>query len=89
MLIVRRRSGESLLIGDQVEIEILDLGASHVKLGIRAPREITVLRKEVQLTREANRTAATSLSGELLPRLLGSFSSLSCNPSSSPTHPER
>lgn len=89
MLVVRRRAGESLLIGDQVEIEILDLGTSHVKLGIRAPREITVLRKEVQLIGEANRAAASSLSGESLPLLLGSFSSLSANHSSKTPTPKR
>ena len=58
MLVIRRRAGETLLIGDAIEIEILELGPTQVKLGIRAPREVMILRKEVQLTREQNRAAA-------------------------------
>ena len=61
MLVIRRRSGESVMIGSQVELEILEIGYSQVKLGIRAPREIIVLRKEIQLTREQNRAASQSL----------------------------
>ena len=58
MLILRRRAGESLLIGDDVEIEILDAGSWGVKVGIRAPKGITILRKELRTVREANREAA-------------------------------
>jgi carbon storage regulator len=58
MLVIRRRAGESLLISDNIEIEILELGPTHVKLGIRAPRQIAVWRKEVQVTAEQNRAAA-------------------------------
>jgi carbon storage regulator CsrA len=49
MLVIRRRAGESLLIGDDIEIEILGLTQGHVKLGIRAPKTVTILRKEVRL----------------------------------------
>lgn len=58
MLILRRRAGESLLIGQDVEIEVLETGPSGVKIGIRAPKEIAILRKELQMTRAANRAAA-------------------------------
>ncbi len=58
MLVIRRRPGEALLIGDDVEVEILDIMGSQVKVGIRAPREITVLRKEIRLTIDQNRAAA-------------------------------
>ena len=62
MLVVRRRPGESLLIGDDVEIEILDATPSHVKLGIRAPKQITVLRKEIYLTQQQNAASACEVS---------------------------
>ena len=62
MLVIRRRLGEVLLIGCDVEIEILEATASQVKLGIRGPRSITVLRKEIHLTREQNRVAARETS---------------------------
>ena len=58
MLILRRRAGESLLIGSDVEIEILDVAGSAVKIGIRAPKDITILRKELELTRRQNCAAA-------------------------------
>jgi carbon storage regulator len=58
MLILRRRAGESLLIGDEVEIEVLDTGSWGVKVGIRAPKGITILRKELRMVREANCAAA-------------------------------
>ena len=58
MLVIRRRPGEALLIGEEIEVEILDISGGHVKIGIRAPREVTVLRKEIRLTIEQNRAAA-------------------------------
>jgi carbon storage regulator len=58
MLVIRRRAGESLVIGDTVEVEILEIVGSQVKIGIRAPREVVVVRKEIYLTAEQNRTAS-------------------------------
>ena len=58
MLVIRRRPGETFVIGEDIEVEILDATASQVKLGIRAPKSVTVLRKEVQLTRDQNVAAA-------------------------------
>jgi carbon storage regulator len=58
MLVIRRRAGDSLLIGDNVEIEILALTQSYVKLGIRAPLDVPILRKEIRLTHEQNRQAS-------------------------------
>jgi carbon storage regulator len=66
MLVIRRRPGEAVVIGDGIEVEILESSAGRVKLGIRAPREITVMRKEVQDTREHNRSAAREIPLELL-----------------------
>ncbi len=60
MLVVRRREGESVLIGEDIEVVVLEAGANRVKLGITAPRDILVFRKELELTREQNRMAATA-----------------------------
>jgi carbon storage regulator CsrA len=57
MLVLRRRAGDSLMIGD-VEVEILEITPTRVKLGILAPDTVPIVRKEVQLTREQNVTAA-------------------------------
>jgi carbon storage regulator len=58
MLVIRRRPGEIVVIGEDVEVEVLEISGNQVKVGIRAPREILVLRKEVQLTRTENRAAS-------------------------------
>ena len=63
MLVLRRRPGESLLIGDDVEIEILAITPQGAKIGIRAPRETVVLRKELKITQEQNEVAAQGLTG--------------------------
>lgn len=60
MLIIRRRRGESITVGDEVEIEILETSPTQVKLGIRAPKSVSVLRKEIIVTREQNRVASGS-----------------------------
>ncbi|SFC60546.1 carbon storage regulator CsrA [Clostridium uliginosum] len=47
MLIITRKKGESLMIGDDIEITIAKLDDGSVKLGINAPKDITILRKEL------------------------------------------
>ena len=64
MLIIRRRSGESILIGEDIEVQVVDVGGNRVKLGITAPKQIPVLRKEIQLIRRENEAAARVLSAE-------------------------
>jgi carbon storage regulator len=66
MLVIRRRAGESILITGGIEIEVLETTSGRVKLGIKAPREIAVLRKEVQMTGQQNLTAALHPPAELL-----------------------
>ena len=48
MLVIRRRLGESVFVGDNVEIRIVELNAHRVVLGIDAPAEVTILRKEIR-----------------------------------------
>jgi carbon storage regulator len=47
MLVLGRRLGESILIGDDVVITVVDVGAGIVRLGITAPRAMLVLREEL------------------------------------------
>ncbi len=58
MLVMSRRQGETILIGDQIEIVIAHVGRSRVKVGIRAPRQMPVIAREVKLVCEENRAAA-------------------------------
>lgn len=47
MLVLNRKSGESIILGDNIEITILEIQEGKIKIGIEAPREINILRKEV------------------------------------------
>ena len=58
MLVLRRRAGECVLIGDEIEIEVLAVTHQGAKIGIRAPKSTIVLRKELKITQEQNAQAA-------------------------------
>jgi carbon storage regulator len=61
MLVISRRKGQRVTIGDEIELVITELHRSHVKIGITAPRGLAVLRGEVFDSIEAaNRAAAES-----------------------------
>lgn len=47
MLVITRKKGESILIGDDIEISISKIEDGSVKLAIKAPKEMTILRKEL------------------------------------------
>lgn len=47
MLILTRKIGESLLIGDEIEVTILNVRGNQVKVGVRAPKDVSVHRKEI------------------------------------------
>lgn len=47
MLIITRKAGESIMIGDDIEITISKVDDGSVKIGINAPRDVTILRKEL------------------------------------------
>ena len=58
---IRRRTNESILLGDDIEIQVLEIAGNRVKLGISAPRELLVLRKELRETEEFNRSASRAV----------------------------
>jgi carbon storage regulator len=70
MLMMSRREGETILIGDEIEIVITHISRSRVRVGIRAPRETPVIAREVKLVREENLAAAAGPSAETVSRLV-------------------
>jgi carbon storage regulator len=58
MLILTRKPGESFWIGEETEITFLGAEGNAVKIGVRAPRHIVVLRTELRDTEQQNRAAA-------------------------------
>ena len=65
MLVMSRRQGETILIGDEIEIVIAHIGRSRVKVGIRAPRETQVIAREVKTIRDENLRAAVATVSDL------------------------
>ena len=62
MLILSRRPGESLTIGDDVVVTVVGVSGNQIRLGITAPREVRVLREEVyKAMREENQAAADGI----------------------------
>ena len=47
MLILTRKIGESIIIGDDIVIKVIETGKNNIRIGIDAPKEISVLRQEV------------------------------------------
>ena len=66
MLVLTRKAGESIVIGNQIRITVLELQGRQIRLGIEAPPEIPVHRGEVyERIREENEKAATAGVDEL------------------------
>ncbi|MDD6733005.1 MAG: carbon storage regulator CsrA [Lachnospiraceae bacterium] len=62
MLALTRKKGEAIVINNNVEITVLEVKGDQVKLGINAPKEVPVYRKEVYVQiQEANREAANAV----------------------------
>ena len=58
MLVLRRRAGEAIVLGGGIEIEVIEISRTRVKLGVRAPRDVSVSRREVLALAAENRKAS-------------------------------
>lgn len=70
MLVIRRKPGESIVIGDDIEIKILEIGPSRAKIGIIAPAHVPVARRESLATREQNLASAKPVDSSALAAIL-------------------
>lgn len=61
MLALTRKKGESLVLGNDIEVTVLEIRGDQVKLGIKAPRQVPVYRKEVYLQIQKENEAAASV----------------------------
>jgi carbon storage regulator len=73
MLVLTRKEDESIMIGDDIEVKVLDLRENQVKVGIVAPRSVAVHRREVYLAIQAENAQAATVSkvdniSNLIPR---------------------
>jgi carbon storage regulator len=65
MLVLSRKVNEAIVIGDNIEIRITRIDGDTVKIGIEAPRDVTIFRKEVLTTIVASNQAAAVRVGSL------------------------
>lgn len=72
MLALSRKKNEALIINNNIEITILEVKGDQVKIGISAPKEVPIYRKEVYMQiQEANKAAVDADGMEALKKLLG------------------
>ena len=72
MLALSRKKNEALIVNNNIEITVLEIKGEQVKLGIRAPKEVPVYRKEVYVQiQEANQEAVSMEGLSALQNLLG------------------
>ena len=65
MLVLKRKPGESLVIGENIEIKVIEITDSSVKIGIEAPKEISITRKEIIEDTASENKASTSSRHEI------------------------
>ncbi|MFN8051676.1 MAG: carbon storage regulator CsrA [Acidimicrobiales bacterium] len=71
MLVLSRRTNESIIINGNITVTVLEIRGDHIRIGIDAPREITIHREEIHAElAQANRLASESKPGDVakLPR---------------------
>jgi len=61
LLVISRKSDESFFIGDDIEVVVLDITNNKIKIGINAPGDVKIVRKELIETQKANLDSANSL----------------------------
>lgn len=68
MLVLSRKKGQSIMIGNDIEITIIDIQGEQIRLGINAPRNVKVYRKEVfdEIIKENREAASVSVNPELI-----------------------
>ncbi|HPJ35371.1 MAG TPA: carbon storage regulator CsrA [Spirochaetota bacterium] len=74
MLVLARRLNESIMIGDDIEVVVIDIKGDQVKLGIKAPRKITVHRKEIY--QEIKQENIAAMGSEFDPKKLRDLSDI-------------
>ena len=59
MLILSRREGEKIMIGDDIEVILIEIRGSQIKIGVKAPPNITIDREEIYLRKRAESIGST------------------------------
>ncbi len=71
MLVLTRKSNQSVMIGDDIEVSVLSIIGEKVRIGIQAPRSIPVFRKEIYLAKQQENASAGAEVDDALRNLAG------------------
>lgn len=72
MLALTRKKGESLVVNNNIEITVLEIRGDQIKIGIQAPKDVPIYRKEVYVQIQKENEEASGVDGlEVLNNLLG------------------
>jgi carbon storage regulator len=74
MLVLTRKTNQSIMIGDEIEVSVLAVSRDKIRLGITAPREVPVFRKEVYLSSQEERMGADGVASEHVDKALDELS---------------
>ena len=69
MLVLSRKIGESIIIGDDIEMSVVDIQAEQVKIAINAPRNISIHRKEIYIQIKEENKASSQATEDSIDRL--------------------
>lgn len=69
MLVVTRKTEESVIIADHIEVTILEVAKDRVKIGISAPKDVKIIRNELLDTQNINKDSSREISKETLESL--------------------
>lgn len=70
MLVVTRKTDESLIIAENIEITVLEIAKDRVKIGVSAPKDVKIVRNELRDSQNINREASETVSRTTLEALL-------------------
>ncbi len=76
MLVLTRKTNQSIMIGDEVEVTVLAVSRDKIRLGITAPRDVPVFRKEVYLTIKDQQDGAPAAPADAKATVDGALDSL-------------
>jgi carbon storage regulator len=65
MLVLSRRTNQSIIINQNIEVIVLDVQKDQIKIGIKAPREISIFRKEIFEEIQQENITASAAAGQL------------------------
>jgi len=69
MLVLTRKKGQSIMIGDDVEISVVEVNGDAVRIGIRAPKDVSIYRREIYEAIQEENIRAARAAAEMAARL--------------------